>query len=214
MNAISRKEDAAEEQKFAVGQRGAKIRADMSHAADETRNFIDVNDTNYILPPLKLRAFPTPAGPPPVLPSSEAHSDESPRHVADTAPAATQDASVQPPVAAPKPVAATVAKYQVAIPVPAAYGFGNTVDDYFDAYYAELDGAANADAARKSLNAFKTETYKRMAKYFAARAQFDSDSSQIRGLNVEITALESQAKQLDDNSQQKDTPLANGAIGA
>jgi hypothetical protein len=50
-----------------------------------------------------------------------------------------------------------------------------------------------------------------MEPYFAARAQFDSDSSRIRGLNVEITALEAQAKQLDDNSQKEGTPLANGA---
>src|ERR1700679_1259422 len=41
IGAIDKKEHAAEEEKFNVGQRGAKIRADMSHAADETRNFID-----------------------------------------------------------------------------------------------------------------------------------------------------------------------------
>ncbi len=97
------------------------------------------------------------------------------------------------------------------MPAPISYGFGNAVDDYFDAYYAELDGAGNADAARKSLNAFKLETYKRMEPYFAARAQFDSDASQVRGLNVELNALQAQHKQLDDNSQAAGTPLANGA---
>ena len=99
----------------------------------------------------------------------------------------------------------------MALPQPAAYGFGNAVDDYFDAYYAELGNAADSDAARKSLNAFKIETYKRMEPYFKARAQFDSDSSQIRGLNVELDALKSQAAQLDANSQAAGTLLANGA---
>jgi hypothetical protein len=222
MNAVSQKEDAAEAEKLVIGQRGAKIRADMSHAADETRKFIDLNDTNYILPPLKLRAFPTPSSPPPILPVPEAHGDSGPQHASDesaSAPAASPDQSAPasaPAVTAaspkpPEPFISSAARYQVAIPAPATYGFGNSVDDYFDAYYAELDGAPNADAARKSLNAFKIETYKRMEPYFAARAQFDSDSSRIRGLNVEITALEAQAKQLDDNSQKEGTPLANGA---
>lgn len=222
MNAITQKEDAAEAEKFTIGQRGAKIRADMSRAADETRNFIDLHDTSYILSPLKLRTFPSPTSPPPVLPTPEAHGDASaqaPSDAGSTAPAAAPDASgaaAQAQSAAatptpPQPFTSSAARYQVTIPVPSAYGFGNAVDDYFDAYYSELDGATNADAARKSLNAFKLETYKRMEPYFSARAQFDSDSSRIRGLNVEITALESQAKQLDDNSQKEGTPLANGA---
>jgi hypothetical protein len=218
-DAITKKEQAAEDEKFGIGQRGARIRADMSHSAEQTRNFLDLYDTNYILPPLKLRGFPTPAAPPTSLPG-EAHGDEAPQHSANagqSAPTAAQDT----PGAAPPqnteasrpsgPPASTVVKYQVEIPTPVAYGFGNEVDDYFDAYYAELEGAANTDAARKSLNTFKVETYKRMEPYFAARAQFDSDSSQIRGLNVELTALEAQARQLDDNSQQEGTPLANGA---
>jgi hypothetical protein len=222
MNALTQKEDAAEVEKFAIGQRGAKIRADMSRTADETRNFIDLHDTTYILPPLKLRTFPSPTSPPPVLPAPEAHGDASPQAPSDAgsaAPAAAPDASGSPAQAQaaaatpapPQPFTSSVARYQVTIPVPSAYGFGNAVDDYFDAYYSELDGATNADAARKSLNAFKLETYKRMEPYFSARAQFDSDSSRIRGLNVEITALEAQAKQLDDNSQKEGTPLANGA---
>lgn len=207
IGAIDKKEHAAEEEKFNVGQRGAKIRADMSHAADETRNFIDLNDTTYILPPLKLRTFPTPAAPPSVLPISDAPTDSAPKHETDAAPA---DASTPAPMPRATPTSAP-ASYQVALPQPAAYGFGNTVDDYFDAYYAELGNAADTDAARKSLNAFKIETYKRMEPYFKARAQFDSDSSQIRGLNVELDALKSQAAQLDANSQAAGTPLANGA---
>ncbi|HEX4293663.1 MAG TPA: hypothetical protein VHZ29_05980 [Rhizomicrobium sp.] len=209
IGAIDKKEHAAEDEKFNVGQRGAKIRADMSHAADETRNFIDLNDTTYILPPLKLRTFPTPSAPPSVLPMSDAPDDSAPKHGTD---AATADASTQ--IAAPMPratPASAPASYQVALPQPAAYGFGNTVDDYFDTYYAELGSAADSDAARKSLNTFKIETYKRMEPYFKARAQFDSDSSQIRGLNVELDALKSQASQLDANSQAAGTPLANGA---
>ena len=213
MGAISKKEDAAEEELFSIGHRDATLRADMSHAAEGTRNFIDLNDTAYILPPLKVRTFPTPAAPPAVTASGEAHTDDSPQHVAATPPAdAGSDqgataATSKPPGAAAGPSA----KYQVVVPPPAAWGFGNTVDDYFDAYYTELGAAPNADAARKSLNAFKAETYKRMTKYFAARAQFDSDASNVRGLNVQIAALEAQAKQLDDNSQQVGTPLANGA---
>ena len=45
---------------------GAKTRAAMSLAAEQTRNFIDLSDTNYILPPLKLKSFPTPDAPPPI----------------------------------------------------------------------------------------------------------------------------------------------------
>ncbi|HEX4859816.1 MAG TPA: hypothetical protein VFV07_01180, partial [Rhizomicrobium sp.] len=56
--AIDKKIHEAEEKKFVIGQRGAKTRAAMSHAAEETRNFTDLSDTTYILPPLKLRSFP------------------------------------------------------------------------------------------------------------------------------------------------------------
>jgi hypothetical protein len=213
--AIDKKEHEAQDEIFAIGQRGAKNRAAMSHSAEETRNFIDLSDTNYILPPLKLRSFPTPASPPPVPASPDVANDTAPQHGGDASQPAS--ASGQPPDQAPsepKPAARqapTGVNYQVSVPPPISYGFGNAVDDYFDAYYAELDGAANADAARKSLNAFKLETYKRMEPYFAARAQFDSDSSQVRGLNVELNALQAQHKQLDDNSQAPGTPLANGA---
>jgi len=212
-DAISRKEDAAEDEKFNIGQRGAKIRADMSHAAEETRNFIDLNDTNYILPPLKLHAFPTPAAPPTVLPSEiaqPAQQADAKQGQAQTSPASAASPNAEPDKPSDN-IAPALVRYQVAMPAPSAYGFGNTVDDYFDAYYAELDKASNTDAARKSLNAFKVETYKRLEPYFRARAQFDSDSSQIRGLNVEIAALDSQNTQLDDESQQPGTALANGA---
>ncbi|MBV8976182.1 MAG: hypothetical protein JOZ13_02270 [Alphaproteobacteria bacterium] len=209
-SAIKNKLAEAEAQKFAVGQRGAKIRADMSRTAEVTRNFIDLNDTAYILPPLKLHAFPTPSSPPP-LPAIEEGRGASQLQRSSNNPQDTSASQAPAEGAASNPSPAAATKYQVAIPPPISYGFGNTVDDYFDAYYAELAGSQNADAARKSLNTFKVETYKRMEPYFAARAQFEADSSQIRGLNVEIAALESQAKQLDDKSQAKGTALADGA---
>ena len=215
--AIDKKEHEAQDEIFSIGQRGAKNRAAMSHSAEETRNFIDLNDTTYILPPLKLRAFATPASPPPVPASPTVTNDTAPQRGGDAAQSASASAGAQPSDQAPsepKPLvrqAPAGVNYQVSVPPPISYGFGNAVDDYFDTYYAELDGAASADAARKSLNAFKLETYKRMEPYFAARAQFDSDSSQIRGLNVELNALQAQHKQLDDNSQAAGTPLANGA---
>jgi hypothetical protein len=214
--AIDKKEHEAQDEIFSIGQRGARNRAAMSHSAEETRNFIDLNDTNYILPPLKLRSFPTSASPSPIPASSNATDDTTPQH-GDAAQPAPASAGTQPSDQTPngsrpsRRLAPAGVNYQVAVPPPISYGFGNAVDEYFDAYYAELDGAANADAARKSLNTFKVETYKRMEPYFAARAQFDSDSSQIRGLNVELNALQAQHKQLDDNSEATGTPLANGA---
>ena len=211
MGDISRKEDAAEEELFLVGQRDAKIRADMADAADETRNFIDLNDTSYILPPLKLRSFASPAAPPAAAPAREAHTDEAPQHAGGAGQDADSAAAAPSTGAVAAPAASTVAKYSVATPPPSAWGFGREIDDYFDAYYAELDGAPDADAARKSLNGFKTETYKHLAKYFVARARFDSDASNVRGLNAQVAALEAQATQLDANSQKPGTPLANGA---
>jgi hypothetical protein len=217
VRAVDQKEHEAKNEIFAVGQRGAKIRADMSHSADETRNFIDLNDTAYILPPLKLHSFQTPAGPPAPLTDAELENDTAPHHGPDGAQAAPAPDAAPPAPAAPvastarSAVSSDAENYQVTMPPPAAYGFGNTVDDYFDAYYAELANAKDADAARKSLNTFKIETYRRMEPYFRARAQFDSDSSEIRGLQVELGALAAQHKQLDDNSQAAGTPLANGA---
>jgi hypothetical protein len=208
--AIDKRIHEAEEKKYSIGQRGAKTRAAMSRASEETRKFIDLSDTAYILPPLKLRSFPTPDAPPPIL--SDSVSNTALQHPVLTAqPGSEPSRSTAPASQATGASVPPAVKYQVAIPPPISYKFGNQVDDYFDTYYAELDGASNADAARKSLNAFKVETYKRMEPYFAARAQFDSDSSEIRGLNVELDALDSQHRQLDADSQQSGTPLANGA---
>jgi len=187
---IFKKQHAAEEAKLAIGQRSSQTRAAMSRGANETRNFIDLNDTNYILPPLKLRAITLAAAPSAAQPSSGTSS-------------ADGSGTSAPPASAAGGREKTAA--------PASYGFGPAVNDYFDAYYAELDAASAADAARKSLNAFKVETYRRMEPYFKARAQFDSDASQMRGLDAEIADLEAQSAQLDAESQPQGTALANGA---
>ncbi len=169
-DAVARLEKASEDALFKVRAREGANRAAMSGAADETRGFIDLNDTIYILPPLKFH------------------------------PLANEDATDGAAAAGDAP--------------PPAWGFAKRVDDYFVAYYAELDaapGSPEAASARKSLNAFKTETYRRMTKYFAARAQYESDASAAATLNTQLAALEKQAKALDAEAQAEGTPLANDA---
>jgi hypothetical protein len=204
MHAISRKEDAAENELFQISARNAKTRAAMSGAADEARHFIDLNDTIYILPPLKLRTF---TGADVAAPPLAALVQES--HTPAVLQTDTPDQATPPPASPAN--AASGAKFALSNTLPVAYGFGTLVDAYFDAYYAELDKLPNAEKARQSLNTFKIETYKRMAKYFTARAQFDSDASTRRALDAQMAALEAQTKQLDINSQQQGSPLANGS---
>ena len=84
-------------------------------------------------------------------------------------------------------------------------------NQYFDDYYAELDSLPNSDKARQSLNAFKVEAYRRMAKFFAAKAQYDSDISTKRALEAQISALQQQERKLDADSQTPGTPLADGS---
>ena len=205
MGAISRKEDAAEEELFQISARNAKTRAAMSRAADDARNFIDLNDSAYILPPLKLRSFT--AEIPPLAPAEEARAEEG--HSAPVLQTATPEQPAAPPPTSP--ATGGIAEFALSNTLPVAWGFGSLVDRHFDTYYAELDSVPNAQKARQSLNAFKVETYKHMAKYFAAKAQYDSDASTRRALDAHIAALEAQAKQLDANSQQTGSPLANGA---
>jgi hypothetical protein len=205
MRAIARKEDAAQDELFQISTRNTKTRAAMSGAADEARHFIDLNDTIYILPPLKLHTFTAADAPPPLAPVPVPA--EEPRG----APVPSTDAAMEPATPPPtSPATGGVAKFALANTLPSAWGFGTIVDAYFDGYYTQLEALPDADKARVSLNAFKVETYKRMAKYFAARAQYDSDAATRRALDAQIAALDSQAKQLDASSQQSGTPLANG----
>lgn len=198
---VARREKLANEQLFQISERNAKTRAAMAGAADETRNFIDLNDSVYILPPLKLRAFAN-EGPPPPPPK--------PADTAPTQPVPQTTAPDQPATPPPgSPAQATGPSFALSNTLPVAWSFGRIVDGYFDDYYAALDGQPNAEKARQSLNAFKVEAYKRMAKFFAAKAQYDSDASTKRALEAQIAALQQQDRNLDDNSQQQGTPLAN-----
>lgn len=203
-NNITRKENAANDELFQISERNARTRAVMSGAADEARNFIDLNDSVYVLPPLKLRPFMADVPPPQPAPKPEAEPPTPTVLQTDT-----PDQPAQPP---PGPATTTEGPgFALSNTLPVAWGFGRLVDGYFDAYYSALDGLPNAEKARQSLNAFKVETYKRMAKFFAAKAQHDSDASTKRALEAQIAALQKQAKQLDTDSQAPGTPLANGS---
>jgi hypothetical protein len=200
---IERKEDAARDALFQISVRSGKIRAQMSGAAEDTRNFIDLNDTQYILPPLKLKGFVLPSVAPPVDATLSVPSTEAPAAPA-SAPADANATQSGAPAARATPLV-------FAATPPASLGFGKAIDEYFEGYYAELDNAPTSDAARKSLNAFKTEVYKRLQKYFAARAVYESDSSTARALAAQITALAAQSSELDKAAQQPGTALANDA---
>ncbi|MBV9991500.1 MAG: hypothetical protein JOZ72_09420 [Alphaproteobacteria bacterium] len=203
--AVTRREKAANDELFQISARNAKTRAVMSSTADGVRNFIDLNDSVYILPPLKLRTFNGDVPPPPP-PPKPAEASPAPATL-DTA---TPDEAATPPPG--KPVTATEGPgFALANTLPVAWPFGSAVDDYFDAYYNELDTLPNAEKARQSLNTFKVEVYKRMTPFFAAKAAYDSDASTKRALEAQINALQKQAKQLDDDSQAPGTPLANGS---
>jgi hypothetical protein len=197
---IERKEDAARDALFQISARSGRIRSQMSGAFEDARNFIDLNDTIYVLPPLKLHGFVLPSVAPQVDSTLSIPSTEAP--APDTGAAAPSSSAS--PVAKATPLV-------FAAPPPVSLGYGKAVDEYFDSYYAALDGSPQADAARKSLNAFKTETYKRLQKYFAARAVYESDSSTARALSAQVTALGAQMAELDKAAQQPGTPLANDA---
>ncbi|HWA89959.1 MAG TPA: hypothetical protein VG889_07980 [Rhizomicrobium sp.] len=202
---IARKEKAANDELFQISARNTKTRAAMSGAADEARNFIDLNDSVYILPPLKLHTFiGDAAAPPPPSPTPAPQSQT---------PATPQSTGTdQPPTPPPgNPATASGPGFALSSTVPSSWNFGQVVDRHFDAYYAEIDALPNAEKARQSLNAFKVETYKRMAKFFAAKAQYDSDASTKRALEAQISALQQQEKKLDADSQTPGTPLADGS---
>ncbi len=209
---IARKEQAANNELFKISARNAKTRAAMSGAADAARNFIDLNDSVYIIPPLKLRPLIGDAStPPPQPPAQPADPAQASQPVQSTQPA--QPAGTDQP-AVPPPGGQTTAKgpgFALSNTLPVAWGFGYLVDKYFDAYYEELAALPDAEKARLSLNTFKVEAYKRMAPYFAAKAAYDSDASTKRAMEAQISALQAQDKQLDADSQAAGTPLADGS---
>jgi hypothetical protein len=187
---IAKRQDAAQERLFQANARAENARATIVSIADEIRNFIALNDTNDIRPPLKPHPFIEQVAAPQAAPA--------------VAPAATPEAA---PVATPvAPTAATPA----AAPAAAPPDLGKDVDDYFDAYYSELGNAPGADAARKSLDEFKTAIYKRLARYFAARAQYDDSVGQAQASKAEIAELRAQLKQLDEDVVKESPTLANG----
>jgi len=201
---IARKEKAANNELFQISARNTKTRAAMSGAADDARNFIDMNDSAYILSPLKLRTFIGDAATPPPAPQPAAQSPS---------PATLHSMGTdQPPTPPPgTPTTSDGPGFALSNTLPVSWGFGQLVDQYFDTYYAALDALPNAEKARQSLNAFKVETYKRMATFFAAKARYDSDASTKRALEAQISALQQQEKKLDADSQAPGTPLADGS---
>jgi hypothetical protein len=201
---IARRETAANNDLFQISARNTKTRATMSGAADEARNFIDMNDTIYILAPLKLHTFIGDASTPPATPAPADQSQP---------PAAPQSTGTdQPPTPPPGiPGKASGPGFALSTTLPVAWGFGQLVDQYFDGYYAELDPLPNAEKARQSLNTFKVEAYRRMSNFFAAKAQYDSDASTRRALEAQINALQQQEKKLDTDAEAPDTPLGNGS---
>ncbi|HEY2069215.1 MAG TPA: hypothetical protein VGG48_06650 [Rhizomicrobium sp.] len=182
LNVITTRQDQAQDLLYKTSIANQEDRAAMVSAADQVRTFIAVNDTLYIRPPLKVHDFPQVAA---SAPSSIQFDQPA------EAPAGQQ------PAAAPAPSDG---------PIPAP-NFGSAVYDYFDAYYDQL-GSGN-DEARKSLDAFKVESFKRLDKYFRAREDFDSDISKVQVVKARIAALDALTKKLNDNVAPSGSALAN-----
>lgn len=183
MNRISERRDQAQEMLFDTQVRNQETRAVMVAAADDIRNYIAINDTLYIKPPLKIHQLAELASSSPSNPNMPG--------VPDNAATATTDSATAAGASALSP------------------SLRKAVDDYFDSYYEEL-GSAPADSdARKSLDAFKVETYKRLDKYFAARGQYDADASKLQVLRGQIAGLDDEKKKLDDAVAPSGSALSN-----
>ena len=181
MNAITARRDKAQDMLFDTQVHNQETRAVMVAAADDIRNYIAINDTLYIKPPLKIHQLAELSSASPSNPNMPGTSDATP--ATDSATAA--GASALSP------------------------SLRKAVDDYFDTYYEEL-GSTPADSdARKSLDAFKTETYKRLEKYFAARSQYDADASKVQVLKGQIAGLDDETKKIDAAVAPTGSALAN-----
>jgi hypothetical protein len=181
INAITARKDAAQDMLFNTQVHNEGTRAAMVTAANEIRNYITINDTLYIKPPLKIH------------------------HLAELASTAPSNPNTTVPVDA-APGGANPAP-QPAVSV--APDLRAAVDDYFDGYYAEL-GNSPADAeARKSLDVFKNETYRRLGAYFTARTQYDADASKVQVLKAQIAALDEETKKTEDTIAPSGSALAN-----
>ncbi len=91
--------------------------------------------------------------------------------------------------------------------------FDHAVAAYFAQYFAALDAANAPDggAARKSLESFKSQTYKSMAQYTAALSAYTSVNSTVQSLKQQIAALQERQDRLDNTIAPAGTPLANDA---
>jgi hypothetical protein len=181
MNTITARKDAAQEMLFNTQIDNEGTRAAMITSANAIRNYININDTLYIKPPLKIHHLAELASTAPSNPNTTVP-------VGDAANAANP---------APTPALAVAADLRAA------------VDDYFDGYYATLGNSSADMDARKSLDTFKTETYRRLEAYFAARTQYDADASKVTVLKAQIDALDEEAKKVDATIAPTGSALAN-----
>ncbi|HTQ12305.1 MAG TPA: hypothetical protein VMH86_00415 [Rhizomicrobium sp.] len=222
-HSIEKKQDDANELLYQATVRNEASRAEMVRIAAEIRDFIALNDTVYIRPPLKVHPFvergaveaqptapapaATPAAPAPgsaSAPASETPAAAPPASTNAAAPSAAAQHSRH-PAPEPQQAAPPAASARAALPIE----LGKDVDDYLDTYYSAL-GPGDTDA-RKSLDDFKAQIYKKLAKYFSARAQYDADTSSVNSLRALIASLRSDARQLDTDVVTENTNLSNDA---
>ena len=222
-NAIMDKESEAQAALYKAGAHLDEAREAMRASSEAVRNFIDTSDTAYILPPLRLRPFP----PPMEVPDNPAPDSGASQDVAaqtGATPGATTVAAPQSAGATVdksgadegfgtwvSPAVATAAAFSEDARPPVTLRFGKAVEEYFDSYYSLLGNALATDPARQSLNKFKDEVYARMKPYYVAHADYDAARNAIATQRTQITALEAESRQLDQNIQRKGTPLANGS---
>jgi hypothetical protein len=175
----------------------------MSSSADNIRVFVNSTSTLYIRPPLTLKPF---TGSPPqsqqVAPPQAASQEQAPE-------AAPAEPSV--PSTASNPRAR---KSRASGPPPESLGLQDALAAYFAMYYeqaATLPGAA-AEAARRQIDAFKDQVYKRYGAYAAARAKYDSAESEVRSLKAQNDALDAQENDYYNEIIADPSPLAKDAF--